>query len=288
MVISMIKKHSILNSMSHYHKYLVCFVSDGTAITAETLGQSLLSQFPELRYDQRNIPFVTTRRRAEKLLDELQQAKAVYGNHILTFATMPDQKINALLAQAPGHYYEFFNQLVSQLSSDLNLKITPKSGVHHGLTDTKDYDSRMDVVNFALTHDDAISFKHLDQADIILLGVSRSGKTPTCLYLALHYGLRAANYPLTTDDFNLGDLPDKLKAHKNKLIALTITPQRLAEVREKRRSSVLYSSLKVCQHEVKQALQLFEQYQLPILDTTSQSIEELAAKIVQIQSRKHF
>ncbi len=266
--------------------YLVLFVSDGTAITAETLGLSLLSQFPELRYKQRNIPFVNTQHRAENLVEELHQAKLAYGNNILVFATMPDQRISALLAQAPGHYYELFNHFVNQLSNDLKITTTPESGMHHGLTNTQDYDSRMDVVNFALTHDDAASFKHLDQADVILLGVSRSGKTPTCLYLALHYGLRAANYPLTEDDFSKGDLPQVLKKHREKLIALTISPQRLSEVRDKRRSSNHYSSLKVCQSEVRQALQLFKHYQLPTLDTTSRSIEELAAKIVHINTNR--
>lgn len=266
------------------NQYLVFFVSDGTAITAETLGLSLLSQFPELSYEQRNIPFLNTLHRAKNFVEELHHAKQEYDTHILVFATMPNQEISTLLAQAPGHYYELFNRFVSQLSHDLKIATTPESGMHYGLTNTQDYDSRMDVVNFALTHDDAASFKHLDQADVILLGVSRSGKTPTCLYLALHYGLRAANYPLTEDDFSKHDIPQVLKKYRDKLIALTISPQRLSEVREKRRSSKHYSSLKVCQSEVRQALQLFKHYQLPTLDTTSRSIEELAAKIVHINT----
>ena len=264
------------------NKYLVCFISDSTAITAETLGLSLLSQFPELEYEQRHIPFVNTPHRAENLLAELKQAEQTYGKRILLFATLPDEKINNILQQAPGHYYELFNRFVSQLSRDLKISSTTETGMHHGLTNVQDYDTRMDVVNYALAHDDAMSFKHLDQADVILLGVSRSGKTPTCLYLALHYGLRAANYPLTADDFAHDDLPEVLKKHQDKLIGLTISAHRLTALRDKRRANSQYASLKTCQTEVKKALELFKRYHLTVLDSTSRSIEELAAKIAHL------
>ncbi len=276
--------HAASDSRTPTERYLVCFVSDSTAITAEKVGISLLSQFPELVYDQRHIPFVNTPHRAENLLQELRQAQQQYGNNILLFATMPDQQINALLMQAPGHYYELFNRFVSRLSRDLQLTTTTESGTHHGLTNVEDYDSRMDVVNYALSHDDAMSFQHLGLADVILVGVSRSGKTPTCLYLALHFGLRAANYPLTEDDFERADLPEILKKHRNKLIGLTLSVQRLSMLREKRRPGSHYASLTTCQSEINQSLQLFRRYQLTVLDTTSRSIEELAAKIVHIHT----
>lgn len=265
-------------------KYLVFFVSDSTAITAEKLGLSLLSQFPGLVSEQRNIPFVNSLNRANNLIDEFRHAKDEFGTHILVFATMPDKEINSLLEQASCHYYELFNCFVDQISRDLNITSAPESGMHHGMTDIKNYDTRMDVVNYALTHDDAISFKHIDDADVILIGVSRCGKTPTCLYLALHYGLKAANYPLTQDDFEKGDYPQVLKDNKDKLVALTISPQRLATIREKRRSGGPYSTLKTCQSEVRQALQLFKRYQLTVLDTSSRSIEELSAQIVHMQA----
>jgi len=265
-------------------KYLVLFVSDSTAITAEKLGLSLLSQFPDMLFEQRSVPFVNSLNRAKNLIEDLKHAEEEYDCNILVFATMPNQEINSLLEQASCHYYELFNCFVDQISKDLKITAAPESVMYHGMSDIKNYDSRMDVVNYALTHDDAISFKHIDDADVILVGVSRCGKTPTCLYLALHYGLKAANYPLTLDDFDKGDLPMVLKENKDKLVGLTITPQRLATIREKRRSGGPYSSLKTCQSEVRLALQLFKRYQLTVLDTSSRSIEELSAQIVHMQA----
>ena len=266
-------------------KQVVYFVSESTGITAESLGSSLLSQFPDVSFQRHHIPFVNTRKRAEALATEIKHHYAETKLKPLVFATMADSEIDQIISQSPCHYYELFTRLVSKIADDINVTPTHGKGLQHGLVNPQKYDKRMEVVNYALDHDDAISLNKLDEADVILLGVSRCGKTPTSLYLALQFSLRAANYPLTADNFSKDQLPQVLIDNKNKLIALTISPARLAEIRQKRRPNSLYAKLSTCQSELRQALQFYQQYQLTVLDTTARSIEELAARIIQIREK---
>ncbi len=264
-------------------KQLVYFVSESTGITAESLGSSLLSQFPDVSFQRHHIPFVNTLKRAEALVSEIKRSYNKTKLKPLVFATMANLEIDKIISQSPCHYYELFTHLVSKIADDINIKPTHGKGLQHGLTNQKQYDKRMEVVNYTLDHDDAINLNKLEEADVILLGVSRCGKTPTSLYLALQFGLRTANYPVTEDDFSKDQLPQILIDHKDKLIALTITPARLTAIRQKRRPDSYYSKLSTCQSELRQALQFYQRYQLTVLDATASSIEELAAKILQIR-----
>jgi regulator of PEP synthase PpsR (kinase-PPPase family) len=171
---------------------------------------------------------------------------------------------------------------VKDVSEDIGIAPSGKSGMSHGLKNPHSYDHRMDIVNYTLLHDDAMTLKNLGDADVILVGVSRSGKTPTCLYLALHFGIRAANYPLTDDDFLKDDLPDILKKNQDKLVGLTISPKRIADIREKRRAGSRYADILKCKSELNQAQELFIRYDIPVFNTTSSSIEELSARIFQV------
>ncbi|HFC91367.1 MAG TPA: pyruvate, phosphate dikinase/phosphoenolpyruvate synthase regulator [Leucothrix mucor] len=263
-------------------KRIVYFVSERTAITAELFGNSLLSQFPDIEFSQHQKPFINSLEKAQQLAKELAEAQIKKGIKPLVFATLPAKKISKVLQQAPCHYYELFSHYLKNISNDIGVSPTHISGAIHSLKNTKSYDKRMDVVNYTLTHDDAMTMKNMSHADVILVGVSRSGKTPTCLYLALHYGMKAANYPLTEDDFQKDELPQILKQNKNKIIALTINPKRLADIREKRHSGGLYASFGNCRTEVNHALELFNRYGLTVFDTTSSSIEELSARIMQV------
>ncbi|HIO93225.1 MAG TPA: kinase/pyrophosphorylase [Leucothrix mucor] len=260
----------------------VYFVSESTGITATSLGFSLLSQFPDVEFTHHHKPFVNTEEKAYELVEEIQKETHTSKNKPLIFATMTDIKINKILEAAPCYYYELFTRYINEISDDIGIRPTAISGMSHGLNNPKSYDNRMDIVNYALVHDDAMSMQNLNNADVILLGVSRSGKTPTCLYLALQFGLRAANYPLTEDDFLKDDIPQILKNNKEKLVGLTINPKRLAEIREKRRSASHYASRANCKTEVRHALELFNRYELNIFDTSSSSIEELSARIMQL------
>jgi regulator of PEP synthase PpsR (kinase-PPPase family) len=266
-------------------KRTVYFVSERTGITAESFGNSLLSQFPDIEFNRHQKPFVNSKEKAKLLVKELTKANKKNGSKPLVFATMPDEEISSILQQAPCHYYELFTRYLNEIGKDIGTNPTHISGASHGLNNTQSYDKRMDVVNYTLNHDDAMTMKNLSTADVILIGVSRSGKTPTCLYLALHYNIRAANYPLTEDDFKKDDMPQILKQNKHKIVALTISPKRLADIREKRRSDSHYASLATCRREVSHALELFNRYRLTVFDTTSSSIEELSARIVQVIDR---
>ncbi len=263
--------------------YIVFFVSESTAITAKALGSSLLSQFPDAAFERHHVPFINTVERAKEFITDIEQIYISTGKAPIVFATMPDPEIDSLFRSAPCYYYELFACFVNKLASDIRIKPVNRSGLQHGLVNQQIYDDRIEVVNYTLSHDDALSLNNLEQADVILLGVSRSGKTPTCLYLAMHFGIRAANYPLTEDDFKHQDFPQAIKDNKDKLLALTILPNRLSEIRSKRSPGSQYATLAKCQSEVRMALKLYQRYKLEVLDTTSSSIEELAAKIMRVR-----
>jgi len=258
----------------------VFFVSESTGITAETMGHSLLSQFPHLDFTYLQRPYVDTEKRAQRLVDEISQVSKEQGFKPLVFATMPETHINKILEEADCHYYEIFENFLDKIGHDLHTKPTRESGLSHGLVNEKTYDLRIDALNYTLKHDDAMVLKTLDKADVIIVGVSRSGKTPTSLYLALKYGIKAANYPITDSDFEKHALPEVLLDNREKLFATTIEAKRLHEIREKRRPASQYSALKNCITEIKKAQQLYDKYGLTPMDVTHQSIEELSAQIV--------
>lgn len=258
----------------------VYFVSESTGITAEAYGHTLLSQFVDAKFVIRYMPYISSLAKAQSLSDELAHIAEAEGRQPIVFATMVDEQINNLLRHSECHYFELFDRFMPDLIDAIGLTPTPQSGVSHGLKGQKDYSKRIDIINYALTNDDGISLKKLDQADVILIGVSRSGKTPTCLYLALHFGLRAANYPITEEDFEKGDLPPEVLKHRHKMFGLTIDPQNLADIRQRRRPDSPYAELKRCRSEVQMAEDMFYRYQLTVLDSTSHSIEELASYIV--------
>ncbi len=261
-------------------KRIVYFVSESTGITASYMAKSLLSQFPNILFEKRFSPYVNSMEAANHLLNEWQSLKDAGEPRPLVFATMAEIDINDVLKDGYCEYYEFFTTFVTRMEEDLQTDALHRSGLSHGLNNPTTYDESMDIINYALNHDDAIRLEGLEKADVILVGVSRSGKTPTCLYLALHYGIRAANYPLTDDDFEKGDIPQVLKKHKHKMLALKIDPERLCHIRQKRRPNSQYASYAKCIDEVKRADRFYLRYGLPVLNTTTSSIEELASMIV--------
>ncbi len=260
-------------------KRTVFFVSDGTAITAETLGHSLLTQFDGLIINQVRVPFVDSEEKVRKVLEAAQQA-ATDDEHLpVIFNTIVDGDLSAMLARANAHMIDLFGMFMEPLEQALGVQRSPSVGMAHGMHDIVSYEHRMEATNYALAHDDGVSIR-FDDAELILVGVSRSGKTPTCLYMALHYGVRAANYPLTDDDLGDGRLPAFLRKHKKKLYGLTITPERLVQIRETRRPGSRYASMKQCRNEVETAEALLQGEGIPIISTTHSSIEEIASRIL--------
>jgi regulator of PEP synthase PpsR (kinase-PPPase family) len=257
----------------------VFFVSDGTAITAQTFGHSLLTQFQDVDFREIRLPFVDTEAKAQDAVGLINQAASAGAEKPLVFSTIVNHQIGKVLTQADCHIFDMFATFMEPLERVLGVESSPRIGRAHGMGDSYNYEDRMEATNYALTHDDGIS-KRLDQADVILVGVSRSGKTPTCLYLALHYGIKAANYPLTEEDLEQPRLPNFLREHKAKLFGLTIDPDRLCKIRETRRPGSRYASAKQCRYEVDAAEGMLRAEGVPMLSSTGSSVEELASRII--------
>jgi hypothetical protein len=261
-------------------KRRVYFVSDRTGITAEVLGRTLLSQFPNVDFDKHTLPFIDTVDKARGVVAEINGAGRGNSERPIVLTTLIDEQVRAVLSGVDALCLDLFEGFIRRLESELGQESSHALGLTHGRRDEITYQKRMDAVNFALTHDDGVNAQAYDKADIILIGVSRTGKTPTCLYLAMQYGFRAANYPLTPDDFGAGVLPKPVAGHKKKLFGLTIAPERLTRIRHERRPDSHYAALDTCRREVSAAENLMRQAAIPVLDTTSKSVEEIAISLL--------
>jgi len=261
-------------------KRLIYFISDSTGITAETLGHSLLSQFSGLEFDMQTIPFVETTDNAQSVVKLITQTAVRYRTQPIIFATLINQDLRAVFEQADAVFIDLFNTFISPLETAFDMRASSHAGLSHGVVDPKSYDVRIDAINFALNHDDGVAAQNYDKADLILVGVSRSGKTPTCSYMALQFGIRMANYPITEEDLPTARLPKPLLDHQTKLFGLTIAPERLQHIRHARRAHSQYALLERCQQEVKAVEQLYQENNISFLNTTTFSIEEIAAKIL--------
>lgn len=255
-------------------------VSDRTGITVENLVHTLMTQFDEQPEPRITLPFVDNPAKVDAALQQINHAAEKDGVPPIVFSSLVDVDHRERLKTGKGVVFDFFEPFVARLEQELGEPSKHAAGLSHGMGNPVTYDARVEAVNFTLNYDDGQRLKQLEQAEIILVGVSRSGKTPTCLYLALHYGLHAANYPLTEEDFNRHGLPQVLQQHRDKLFGLTISAERLQKIREERRPNSEYAALTRCRKEILEAENLFKMYSIPWLDTTSVSIEEIAAAIL--------
>lgn len=258
----------------------VFIVSDGTGITAETFSHSILAQF-ETRFRNVRIPFVDTIDKAHLAVRRINDAFEAEGVRPIVFTTLVDPAANQVLRDAKAMILNMFQTFIEPLENELGLKSTHAIGRLHQNADTEAYKNRIEAINFSLMHDDGQSHKNLAEADVILVGVSRSGKTPTSLYLAMQYGLKSANYPLIPDDFERGKLPSALLTYKSKIFGLTIDPARLSEIRNERRPGSKYAALANCRYEVNEAEAMMRREGITWLSTTHKSIEEIATTILQ-------
>jgi regulator of PEP synthase PpsR (kinase-PPPase family) len=255
------------------------FISDRTGITAEMLGHSLLTQFDDVKFTEITVPFVDTEEKAWEAVARINRTGLADTSRPLVFSTLVNTELSGIVQQADALYLDCFQVFIAPMEAELGVHSSHTVGRSHSVRNNEYY-NRMDAVNYALASDDGQSTKDLEAADIILVGVSRSGKTPTCLYLGLQYGIRAANYPLIPEDFTVMKLPGSLESHRNKLFGLTIRPERLQRIRNERRPGSRYASMENCEHEVRAAETLMRQENIPVLDTTTRSIEELATVIL--------
>ncbi|WP_411704973.1 pyruvate, water dikinase regulatory protein [Edaphovirga cremea] len=259
----------------------VFYISDGTAITAEVLGHAVLSQFP-LKATIFSLPFVETEGRARGVCQQINDIYEKTGVRPLVFYSIIAADVRQIINSSEGFCQDIVQALVGPLQNELGVDPMPVANRTHGLTESNlgKYDARIAAIDYTLAHDDGISLRNLDQAQVILLGVSRCGKTPTSLYLAMQFGVRAANYPFTADDMDNIQLPAALKPFQHKLFGLTINPERLAAIREERRENSRYASLRQCRMEVAEVEALYRKNQIHYLNSTNYSVEEISTKIL--------
>lgn len=264
----------------------VFLISDQTGITAETLGHSLLTQFEGVQFREVTLPFIDTVDKAEEAVRRINLTYELEGSKPIVFCTFVQPEIRSVFNACKGLCLDFFDAFIEPLEKELEVKSSHTTGKAHGLSDSNSYSRRMEAVNYAVANDDGLNPGGLARAQIILVGVSRCGKTPTCLYLALQHGVFAANYPLNEDDFETGRLPPSLVKFQSRLFGLSIDPARLQQIREERRPDSRYASARQVGYELRAADGLFQKYNIPAMNITHTSIEEIAAKAMLIKEIK--
>jgi regulator of PEP synthase PpsR (kinase-PPPase family) len=263
------------------HTRTVFFISDGTGITAETFGNAILAQF-EFKARHVRMPFIDSVDKAHQVVRQVNHTAELEGRKPIVFTTLVNVEILQVIEEGcKGMLLDMFGTFVRPLELALGMKSSHRIGRFSDVSKSKEYHDRIEAINFSLAHDDGQSNRDLEQADVILVGVSRSGKTPTSIYLAMQHGLKAANYPLIPEDFDRRQLPPALAAHRQKIFGLTIQPERLSEIRNERRPNSKYAALENCRHEVAEAEAMMRREGIRWLSTTTKSIEEIATTILQ-------
>ena len=258
----------------------VFFLSDGTGITAETFGNAILAQFG-IEVRRVRLPFLDSVDKAHQAVRQINHTAEIEGKRPLVFATVVNMEVLAVVKQhCNGMMLDMFGTFVEPLEDELGLKSNHRVGRFSDAAKSSEYNERIEALNFSLAHDDGQSARNLASADVILLGVSRSGKTPTSLYLAMQHGIKAANYPLIPEDFERHKLPTPLAPYLKKCFGLTIDPERLSQIRNERRPGSKYAALENCRYEVKEAESMMRRSGVSWLSSTHKSIEEIATTIL--------
>jgi hypothetical protein len=258
----------------------VFFISDRTGLTVEALGSSLISQFDAIEFLRVTLPFIDSVDKARAAVEEVNVSHRETGRRPLVFSSIVDDAVRTEIRKADGLVLDVFERFIVPLEAELGQKSLHAVGRSHSAGNVKDYNHRIEAINYTLSHDDGVSHRGLEEADIILVGVSRSGKTPTCLYMAMQFGIKAANYPLIPEDLEANRLPPSLIPHKHKVWGLSIQPERLHHIRRERRPDSRYAAMDNCRYEVSAAEKLMRQTEIPFLDSTTKSIEEIATHML--------
>lgn len=258
----------------------VFFVAGGTGISAETLGNLMLQQFPSVRFVRRKFPFITTVEQARSVVAELDAA-VTESVSPLVFSTVSDDDVRMALQETKAAFIDLFGSHLDTIERVLHVNAAHGVAALHGLGDQRRYDARMKAIEYAMEHDDGASLRHLEAADLILIAPSRCGKTPTSMYLALQHGIKVANYPLVEEDFDEGGLPRPVRGLVDRCFGLLSTPARLSQVRGERRPGSTYASLAQCSYELRRAEALYRAHRIPSINSASMSVEEMAAVIMQ-------
>lgn len=258
----------------------IFLVSDGTGITAETLGHSLMTQFEHLNTKSITIPYVNSATKAYEAVDKINNIAETSDERPIAFVTIVQPELLTIINEANAFIVDLFSTFLSPLEQELGERSSYSVGKTHAVKNNQAYRNRMEAVDYALQHDDGLRIKGYSKADVILIGVSRSGKTPSCLYMALHFGAFAANYPFTDEDLERTSLPESLRPYKNKLFGLTIDSNRLQQIRSERRPNSSYASLETCRKETGQIEAMYQHENIPYINSTACSIEEISTKVL--------
>lgn len=261
------------------NKRTAFFISDGTGITCEALGTSLLNRFESVVFEKETQPYVDTLEKAELVVQRINERALADGARPIVFDTVVNDDIRKAIATSNSLMIDVFSAFIDPIKQELGQEPSDTVG-RTRLTENTRYDMRIDAINYALHNDDGAHIKHYDEADVILIGVSRSGKTPTCLYLAMQYGLKAANYPITEEDVEDQKLPASIRNYREKIYGLTIDPDRLALIRNERKPNSRYASVKQCNYEVEEVELMYRRERIPCMNTTDYSVEEIATRIM--------
>lgn len=262
------------------------FVSDGTGITAETLGHSMIAQFGSVDWQQHNLPYVQSAESAHNAVRLINEQHDEDGINPVVFCTLVNDELRAIIATCKGLVLDLFSVFLAPMEQELGMRSSHRIGQTHAIRDQEAYKIRINAVHFALDNDDGAVTRHYDDADVILVGLSRSGKTPTSLYLALQFGLRCANYPLTEDDFDDLTLPKCLVPYRKKLFGLTLDAERLRVIRQKRRANSRYASMRQIEMEMRGIEAIYSRFNIPNLNATHLSIEEISTRILAMTGLK--
>lgn len=258
----------------------IFMISDGTGITAETLGNSLMTQFEHVQTKNINLPYVNSPAKAYDAVDKINEISETSKDRPIAFVTVVQPEILKIVKEADAFIVDLFTTFLSPLENELGERSSYSVGKSHAVKNNQAYRNRIEAVDYALQHDDGLRIKGYEKADIILIGVSRSGKTPSCLYMALHFGAFAANYPFTDEDLERTTLPECLRPYKNKLFGLTIDYDRLQQIRSERRPNSSYSSVDTCRKETVQIEAIYQHENIPYINSTACSIEEISTKVL--------
>lgn len=262
----------------------VFFLSDSTGISAETMGNALLIQFPDLVFERTTIPFIGTVEAAREvvaILDEAMDGPVTP----LAFTTAAEDHIRHELLQTRAPIIDLFDSHMERVEEVLGHRGVREASRLHGVGDIKRYNTRMAAVEFTIEHDDGQSLRALDRADVVLIAPSRCGKTPTSMYLALQHGLFVANYPLVDEDLESHELPRPVRELADRCFGITTTVERLSRVRNERRPGSRYAEPAQVRWELRQAGALYAANGIPVIDSSTKSVEEMAALVLQTLKR---
>lgn len=257
----------------------VYYVSGSTALLAEDVGKALLCQFQEISFNEEKIPFIKTRAAAEKAMKHILEQSG--GVRPLVFCTIMDAGIKKILDSPEVEFFDVFGNVLDRLENCLETKALRVPGYSRNIDDIT-LAKRVEAIHFSIEHDDGTRSREYDEAEVILLGVSRSGKTPVSVYLATHMGIKSANFPLTSEHLDSYELPPEIVRNRKKVVGLMTSPGLLHKIREQRYSGSTYAKLSTCATELNQAKEIYLRYGIQSLETDGKSIEETSVQVTQL------